>query len=355
MMCNEKNRTMKKLIYIAMTLVVLLAGQKVQAENFEKVLIKDKVFAFDASKVLKIKTQHGSVKIITWEKPQVKVTVEVEGAMKKQKELNEIINKAKVNFENGGWTISTGFEEKVVIKNGFVDFKTTVYAPKNICVDLDMAFVDTWLESIASTSKIKGKFNTFYLGDCVGTTPLKMEFAFADNIKIGRVPNLDVKIRNSTMSIESVDEINLNSAFSDVDIEEEMQKMILNSRNDDIELETVKEFVSEKINFTDLFIEKLEKNLHLENVKMGELKVREVAGGFDNIDVGAQFSSVKLGLKDVSYKFELDIKYGDVSVPIDAKIEVKNESRGSKYVKGYKGQKGGKVKVGGHSVDVVIK
>ncbi len=375
---------MKTRIYIISLLLCFAFLQKVSARNYykgeadyEKVLVKDKTFDFSFEKTLKIRNQQGSVTIKNWDKPQISITVKLSANIKSKSKLNKLLEHSEVLIANDNWSFESKCFERIRLKNEFYSFDYTIYAPKNIKVDLQTTFGEIQIESINNDSRIKGKFVEFQLNKVVGEgqKPLQIALEFADDGYIGTVQNLDIKTKFSTVEINSVAELELNAKFSTIEINEvdkievntqfskvdiagETASAVVNSKQDKLNWEIVEDIEAEELEFTSLKIEKLLKNLVLESVRFGKIRVEGVAEDFEYIDIDSEFTPIRIDAEDLHYDFDFSTTFGKIKFDEEnATIKEKVKKMSSLKIKGVKQGKGkkGRIKIRNKQGNITIK
>ncbi len=327
--------------------------------QYSKVLVKDKTFAFSPDKTLKIRNQRGSITINNWEKSEVSITIEVNYTGLINRKLAKVLRETKVTFTDNNWSIVSESTAKNQANKFFYSFDYTINAPKNLKIDLQTTFGDIGVESISNASKIKCKFGDLQLNSSVsiGDIPLQLSLEFADDVHIGTVSHLDIEAKFSTIEIDKVDDIKTNTRFSKITVDGETPLVRIDSKHDKMSWEAVGDFKTDDMEFTTLQIEKLLKNLVLEDVRFGKIKVEEIAEDFENIDIEAEFTPVKLDVENLSYKLDLGTKFGNIEISKDAVIKEKEKEMNSLYLKAVKEGKGklGNIKVRSKHAKISIK
>ncbi len=327
--------------------------------QYNKVLVKDKTFAFSPDKTLKIRNQRGSITINNWEKSEVSITIRVSYTGLINRKSAKVLRETKVAFTDNNWSIVSESTAKNQANKFFYSFDYTINAPKNLKIDLQTTFGDIGIESISNASKIKCKFGDLQLNSSVpsGDIPLQLSLEFADDVHIGTVSHLDIEAKFSTIDIDKVEDIKTDTKFSKIRVDGETPLVSIDSKHDKMRWESVGDFTTNEMEFTTLQIEKLLKKLVLEDVRFGKIKVEEIAEDFEEIDIDSEFTPIQLLIGNSAYELDLGTKFGKVEIPKDAVVREKEKESNSLYLKAVKSGKGtsGSIKVRSKHAKISIK
>lgn len=356
---------MRKFIYSIVTFGLCLAAQETQAGkydtkgDYQKVLVQEKTIAFSKEKTFTIRNERGAITLKNWEKPEISVTVELVADIRSKSKLNKVLESAEVNIKDAGWRFSSEASGSFKLKNESYSFNYTIYAPKNLRVDLQTRFGNIWIESIHNNSKIEGEFVSFQLMQTVGQSndPLQLSLKFADDAQVDYVANLDLKAQFSSIDIEKVDKITTNTQFSKIRVSGKTPLAKLSSQHDKMRWETLEDLVSRKMEFSLLKVEKLLKKLDLDDVSFGKIEIARVAEDFENIRIDAEFTPITIEIGNQAYKFEIETEFGKINLSDGVKIEKKIKDNSELYLKGWSRtkDKGGKVRIRNEHAKIVIK
>lgn len=354
---------MKKIIYIVVGLLILLVGQQAKATKYstdavyKKVLVKDKIIDFAANKVLHIDNERGSITIKNWDKPKVSITVELVSDIRSKSKLKRMENGVRFEIFEDGWKYNSKSTGHFSLRNESYGFNYTIYAPKNLRVDLETRFGDVWIESIHNHSKIDGEFVSLQLETTEGEGPLELSLKFAEDVQLGELASLDLEAKFSSLAIEQVGHIETDTQFSKIKIAGKTPKADVSSKHDKMEWDAVVNLVAKEMEFSTLFIEKMLKKLELEDVRFGKIRINEVGEAFEDIAIDAEFTPIRIGLGESAYELELESEFGKVNLPEDVEVYIRNKKMNSLYLKGGKQGKGkkGKLKLRNKHAKIEIK
>lgn len=356
---------MKTFTYIIITFLFLGAMQEAQAGKYEtrgsysKILVKEKTVAFSKDKVFTIHNERGAVTLKNWEKSEVQITVEFVADIRSKSKLDRIIKGAEVNITDGGWRFSSEASGSFKLKNESYSFNYTIYAPKELRIDLQTRFGDIWIEGIHNNSEIEGEFVSFQLiqTEGGGAEPLRLSLKFADDAQIDYVANLDLEAQFSNIEIEKVDKIKTDTQFSKIQVNGETLFAQLSSEHDKMRWDKVADLISDEMEFSLLEVGKLLKNMDLDDVSFGKIEIGKIAEDFENIRIDAEFTPIELEFGETAFEFDLSSEFGKIAIPDGAEINTRKKEVNSLYLKGKKRgiEKGGSVKIHNEHAKIVIK
>ncbi|MBL0144865.1 MAG: hypothetical protein IPP48_03045 [Chitinophagaceae bacterium] len=189
---------MKKLIPAICNIVFLLSSITILAQEnekkkyeHEKKKVYEKTYALSSSDKVKISNQFGSVKINTWDKSEIKITVEMIATAKNEDRAADILESLSIADKKNGNVVSfkTVMDNDKGNNNGgssTMDINYTVYMPSDNALDLKNEFGPIVLPDYNGNVEIESKFGSLTTGKLNNVEEIVVEFGKA---KIGSIGN----------------------------------------------------------------------------------------------------------------------------------------------------------------------
>jgi hypothetical protein len=203
---------MKKVIAI-LTSILMLGCFTVQAQDdekpkkryeAEKKKVYEKSYELNASDKVKISNQFGSVKLNTWSKNEIKVSVEMIASAKSESRANNLLESLSVSDKKVGNVVSfkTSMDNDRD-NNGSqtMEINYTVFMPTKNALDLKNEFGATTISDFEGLVDITSKFGSLTAGKLSNVEEILVEFGKA---KIGSIGNGSATFKFSKAEVNHV-------------------------------------------------------------------------------------------------------------------------------------------------------
>ncbi len=183
---------MKKVIAVTINLLFLFCSQTTLAQDedkpkkkyeFEKKKTYEKTYAITATDKVKISNQFGFVKLSTWDKNEVKVSVEMIATAKSESRASNILESLSVSDKKNGSVISfkTTMDNDRDNNNGSqtMEINYTVFMPTTNALDLKNEFGSTTISNFEGLVDITSKFGSLTTGKLSNVEEILVEFGKA--------------------------------------------------------------------------------------------------------------------------------------------------------------------------------
>ncbi len=315
-------------------------------KKHEKTKTISKKFNVKSNATLYIKNKYGAVNVTTWDKNIIEIDVKIIVKGGNLDKVNEKLNTIHIDFEaneslveartriekaKSSWSWWGNNSKNISYKiNYYIKMPITNNADlhnKYGNIDLDIlegkANIDCDYGTI-QVEKLLNKDNSINLDYCGNSTInfLKSGNVNADysKISINNSEELKVNADYTTVKIGQTNAINFNCDYGSVAIKEA-------------------NYINGKLDYAGLNIGTVKKDLVI-NVDYGSLKIKDVAKGFNKIDIDASYTGVKIGTSSKNnFTFLIDLSYAGFKHPNNDILQiVKSIEKGSK--KHYEGNFG---------------
>jgi hypothetical protein len=322
-------RIFKLLIFIA---IIVSAGKPVLAERISKKVYHN----FTPEKVdkLEVENKYGNIFIDENRTDSVIIDVDIWVEGLSENKAKKLLDKIDISVRLYGNTIIA----KTDISN---DFKTrqdfSIDYHISIPADRDLQIIQKYGHVVMNNLTGDGEFEIKYgslSGKQLNSPKLKINIAYG-KANIDEILDLTMELRYSKFFIEKGNNLNINSRYSTFDVGN-TKSLIIESRYDHFDIESTESFQIESM-YTSTKIGTLTKKLLFDN-GYGNLKIRNVPSGFENINVENRYASVSIGIEDgASYYLKGTVNYCRLEHPDSNSINRRKENT-SYEVDGYIGE-----------------
>jgi len=318
---------------------LLLAFTRLQAGNCETAQrVVTKNFTVSENATLLIHNTFGAITISEWDKNEISFTVTIKATTKKQSTSQELVDKVVIDFKQEKDLVSAitnCLPQKGKCDNCTYRIHYQVSVPRNIHYDLKTKSGNISMENAAGDVNI-----SLMNGDLIGN-----EFAGNSNFDISygkltvkklsgtnneltcylgktmsilEVNGLKANIKHSTLSIRNVKQLSIENTHSDIEISRTEKIQIVKSFYGNFEIGEVRELQSKDNDswYTKLEINRLTGAFSIVSLTYGKITVHNVMPSFENVDITATRSPIKMTLDAVivSCQVETQIKGGEFKI-----------------------------------------
>ncbi len=188
---------MKKIIALSISLLLLVCSLTTIAQDedkpkkkyeFEKKKMYEKTYTLSSSDKVKISNRFGFVKLNTWNKDEVKVTVEMITTAKSESRASNLLESLSVGDKKNGSIVSF----KTLMDNDgdnngsqTMEINYTVFMPSNNALDLKNEFGAITIADFEGLADITSKFGSLTAGKLSNVEEILVEFGTAKIESIG--------------------------------------------------------------------------------------------------------------------------------------------------------------------------
>jgi hypothetical protein len=238
---------MKKVLFNAALLVAgLLSLEPIHAQEkertepkFKKNKTYSKSYSLGSSDKISLNNQFGEMKLVTWEKNEIKVDVSITGKADEEQRAQEIVDRISISDGKDGNTVSfqTKFadekknwdkdkNDKKEHHNEGMEINYLVYLPSGNALKAENQFGKMIVPDYRGEAELESKFGSLTAGKISNAKAITVEFGQADIAHING-GTLTIKFSNGTV----------NKMSGDVRSDLEFSKVKLNIDNDAKNLE----------------------------------------------------------------------------------------------------------------------
>jgi uncharacterized protein YaiE (UPF0345 family) len=204
---------MKKVIAVTINMLFLLCSLSTLAQDedkpqkkyeFEKKKTYEKTYTLAPTDKVKIANQFGFVKLSTWAKNEIKVSVEMVATAKSESRAANILESLSVTDKKSGNVVSFKTSIDNDRNNGgsqTMEINYTVFMPTNNSLDLKNEFGETTISDFEGNVDLTSKFGSLTTGKLSNVEEILVEFGKA---KIGSMTNGTATFKFSKAEVNHV-------------------------------------------------------------------------------------------------------------------------------------------------------
>ncbi len=299
-------------------------------DNLDTELTKTitKNYAVNAKAKIEIINKYGQLIIEPWDKDSVAMKITVTTYGKNESAVEKLMDRIDFDFRSSSdfvkaetvldkrsSPISEFFnaltdQSKAIFSKSHIEVNYEIKIPENANIDLKNRFGDVFLGKIKGLADLKIGHGDLKVDEFRGDVSLDLNFCHAD---IQYMQDADVILKGSSLDVMEVATIKINSISSEIDIEN-AKKIILNSKNDRIDIGKITQIEGEG-HFSKLNIMDLSKSLELK-LDYGSLKIHKIMNTFSEIDINSNSTDIKLDFQQPTYiAAELNTRADRINLP----------------------------------------
>lgn len=289
--------------------------------------------------------KYGKVVVNTWEKPTVKIEVNVTAFGKNEDVVQKLLKRVDLDFDNSSSYVDintvldrkSGFlqdvwnvisdQAKVVFNKNRIQIDYEIYIPQMAEITINNKFGDVFLGDMDAECKVKVSHGNLRVESLKKMSSLHVNFGKA-TIKSMEQGSLTLQAGQADVAFANMLEISSHSSEIVIDVVNELQ---LDTRNDKIRIRQVG-LISGKSTFSKINIEKFSQELNL-NLNFGLLEIREITAGFGQIKIEGKSADIELRFQPKSYfNWTTTTKEDKVSLPPSAIISTQSYDEDEKLM-----------------------
>jgi hypothetical protein len=324
-----KKRIFKSKSLLLSLLLIVTVSFSLSAQDAKKEYTEN----YDVSKgvTLNTDTKYSDVELLTWEKNEVNILVEVEVDALSKSKAEAALDKINVRISKSGNTISlvTDFDNGWS-RNVKTKINITINAPKWVNLDMDNSYGDLFIQEITGLVLLDLRYGNMKAGSFTRENEKpysQIDMAYS-NAEIDELGWMELEISYSDMQINSSKMLFVENKYSKLG-GEKAGGIVTEGAYDKYFFEEIDSFVGE-LKYSGIKIGRLNKTFDLHSGYTG-VKIGTLSSGFDKVDASLSYGNFTAGLEPgASFKFEGEAKYGNVNIDTGDRL---SKSKENNYVK----------------------
>lgn len=323
---------MKTTHYLAL-LLVLFCTLPVWAAKQEVCKKKEITKSFNVGKDdrLQVDNRHGNITIAHWDKNEISIRVEIEMKANNEKKAQYLMDRVKIDLGKSGNTVSAVTSFSIEKQNNFSGSFTINYyidMPDGLFCRLEQLYGNIYLpENNKGEHQINVRYGNLKAGNF--TAPLLVEvkygvleignaeqarlnLAYCNNSSVGNCPNLTAKCGYSNLVLGDI------------------QQLILDSRYSNFRIERIGKG-DMKLSYGKCELDALEQSLSIAQLSYSKFAINDLAAHFSTLNVNAQYSDFNVHIdKKASFGLTANqMRYGSCRVEGGFKVTQRSKEEQS--------------------------
>ena len=323
---------------------LLILPKQLNAKSEEVTKTYAETYEVNANATLKLANQFGKINLISWDKNQVEIIVEVNveanNEDKAQKKLNQIT--VMISGSANMVKVITELNSKGGNFKGEFSIDMNIKAPASMILDLSNEFGDVIITDWDGPADINIEFGSLTANKFTSDNVI-INLEFSDgNIGLLNKAELNLEFAGK-FNLDKAKELELDAEFSQVDIES-VERITVSAEYGGLDIGQANQ-VDFNGEFTGFSLGKLYKRGDFRS-EYGAIKIKFVSKSFEELKLNNSFSGIKVYFEEGSaFDFELSSEFGGISVMDGATVKIDKEGIGEHYLKGYYGSEDNRSKV----------
>jgi len=349
---------------LAIVCCILFAGIPSQASDVSGIFKTEytksysKTFDVNATDKFIVTNRYGKIDIQTWTESKVQVDVLVTANARSKEAGDEMLERIKIIFDQGGDYTSaiTEIGEKSSWGSWWSgssndDFKIeyTVKMPAEHSLDLSNKYGHSYIADFKGNGKFTVKYGDLNAHNVGGEVSLFLGYGNGTILNCGDV---DAEIKYSKLRMEDVGHVKIDTKYSKLTFNTiqnlraysgydnftigSVANLDYEGKYSDLNIESANHLkVASK--YTNLDIGKCDNGGDI-SLNYGGIKIEELGANFEKFYVNGNYSGIKIGIhQDASYTFEASARYAGINHPGGLNVKRDIQSGQNKEISGSKG------------------
>lgn len=272
-------------------------------------------------------TKYSDVELLTWEKNEVDILVEIKVDASSKSKAEETLRKIDVTIQKTGNTIILETQmENGWSRNVKTEINITIKAPAYINLNMQTSYGDLFIQELSGLALLDLKYSNLKAGALSRGSEKpynRLEMAYS-NGTIETAGWMELELAYSDMEIGNSSMLFVESKYSKL-IGEKAGGIVTEGAYDKYYIDEVDSFVAE-LKYSGMKFEVVNKTLSVRS-SYTNAKVGKLSKGFDQVDASLSYGNIYLGVEPgSSYKIESEAKYGKISLASEGKLSTSKES-----------------------------
>ena len=345
-------------LILLFSLIFLEVNLTTQAQNESETRNYIKTIPVGRETTLEVSNKYGTVQITPWSKDSVYIRAEVKAYGKDQSKLSKMFAGIKVNITDTKYVVIAqteftsninmffenfkGMTNKIISYDSRVEINYFINVPDYIRLKIDNKYGDVYVENSGNEVTVSISNGSFKANSLGKNSILNLTFCDAE---INSILTGNINSSFSDITIESSDDLTINSVSSKYDIKE--SGIIRGeSRRDKFLIDDIASLHFTSY-FTDFRIDNIRNELDLDS-RYGDIRA-SLDKGFSSVNIKSGYADISLNFDPVS-SYNLNVRHINAFLVLpdqNSKIEEKeiNEDKKEYLTSGTVGNNPGSAKV----------
>lgn len=327
----------KLLFFVALLPKVGFASDEKHDYNKEKNI--SKTYSVNDDAQVKITNSYGNINVYLWDENKISIQVNIKVSGNNEKKINERINTIDVDFATtmnkvSAETIFTTKEWKS--SNISYEINYVVKIPKNGSIDLNNKYGNISVDKLNGSSNIECKYGSLILGQ-FNNKNNNITIAYAPNSSINSIDKVNLQSQYSEIDFQKVNHINIDGNYNTFNFQG-IGVLNLSSNYTKINAKSIQK-VAVDGNYLTLKLGEIGSSL-IVNSNYSDIQL-SASNKTDVITINGNYSNSKITCSsDFAFDVNVNLKYGSFTDNVGLKYTEKSEKNTSKTYVAYHNSQG---------------
>jgi len=310
---------MKYKVLIGLSIIVFLLPGALKSQVYERNRQEIKAFKVYKETSLEVYNKYGNIHLFTWDKDSVKIKIDVQVKANKESKADKIFEYINFEFSNTKYYIiaRTQFKQRGTFWSEVSDLANTlfsgnnkaqidyfVYMPKGMQAKFENKFGNVYITDLSGDIDLKLSNGDFKANDLTGKFDLKLSFG---NASINSVESGNLNISYGELELGNAKDLIVESKSSTLNIEK-VNSLKVNSRRDKFYIDELGS-ISGETSFSYLTLKNFNSDLNM-NTEYGEVNLSSIHPDFKMIELTSKYTDILMNMNQ-NTSFLVDIMHSE--------------------------------------------
>ena len=295
--------------------IVSFGNDKTTPTKQSKTKTIKKEYSVNSDAIVKINNRYGAIKITTWNKNRVEITVEITVKGNNQDAIEKRLREIDVEFHANSDMVSAqtiiqkrsrGWSFWGNNKNNSYQINYFIKMPVSNHVDLDNDYGSIELDELNGSADINCDYGKITIGK-LNNNNNNINLDYCPSSTVNYMKSGTVDVDYSKLTIDKTNTVKVNSDYSTLNFGT-VNTLTFNSDYGSITVDNAAN-VTGNTDYVSVRLGTITKNLNLK-ADYGSIRIKEIATGFDRVDISGKYASIKIGISpNNTFDFTMNLSY----------------------------------------------
>ncbi|MGC6431164.1 MAG: hypothetical protein ACON5F_08995 [Jejuia sp.] len=303
--------------------IMLLSGMAFGQDKLSKDI--EKTFPLTNDGELYLENKYGDVFINGWDENSIKIEISVEVKGKNLDKTKDLLKRINPEFVNASSQVivktvitekNPSFFNKYIKKIGPLnseksnsEINYTIYLPKQATVEVYNKYGDIIVSDWNGKLIADVEHGDLRITDNLANSKISIKYG---KLRAQTLNNTDINAKDATISFEKSDILKLESDGSTMSLEE-VGELEINSNKDDIEIGTIDNIYG-TVKYSKVLLSNVMSKVNL-NLNLAELRLMKFDAKTPVVNVHQKSSEVYINISETNFNFSAELEQGVLRIP----------------------------------------
>ncbi len=327
-------KTIVKIAFLFVLFPVFSFGINDENHAYNKEKTISKTYSVNDDAQVNITNSYGNVNVYLWDESKISIQVNIKVSGSNEKKINERINTIDVDFNAtlskvSAKTIFTTKEWKS--SNISYEINYTVKIPRNGSIDLTNKYGNISVEKLYGSSDITCHYGSIILGQ-FNNKNNNISIAYSSNSSINTIDKLNLESQYSDVDFQKVNSINIDGNYNTFNFQN-IGGLNLSSNYTKVKANSIQKIAIDG-NYLTLKLGEIGNTINISS-NYSDIQF-SASNKTDAIAINGNYTNSKITCShDFAFNFDINLGYGSLKEELGLKYTQKSEKNSSKSYSGY--------------------